>query len=205
MKNLFVLLISLLFFSSCEKERNDVHSGGLHFSYVLFFELMDAESKAIPDNKIEMSYKNVMNNGNLEVFRWRLDQPPLEQRWFKTGLVLQDSTPVSYPFLSGENKDLFGFGVEDEPFSPLYFESGHRVNLVIEGVEPPVRDWYYLFRNVDDHSKVDTLRIHDVVSISRETSYRSFEYFWNEEPVEYRELDSSLDSFGYLPQLRVKE
>ena len=148
-----------------------------------------------------------MNNGNLEVFRWRSDQPPIEQKWFKAGLVCQNPSGVYYPFLPEENKNLLGYGIEGEPlsFTPLYFASGQRVNLVREGIEPAVRDWYYLFRNGDDHSKVDTLRIHDVVSISPENSFWSFDFFWNEEPVEYRELDSSIDSYGYLPQLRIKE
>lgn len=167
MKKYVFFLLGILLISGCEKEANENSQGypGFHFVY---FELFDVEGKQFGNNEIEISHKMIMNNSKLEPFY------PVEEQWFKMGLLeLEDN----------HNTQLFGFSkTNNDHYEPILFESSERWDFIKKGLDDPIRDWYYLFRNADDHTKIDTLRIHDVINV--ETSTRTYDFFINEKPLE---------------------
>lgn len=202
MKKYTFLFIVALIITGCEKEAKEIDAG-YPVVYELYFELLNDEGKEIPDNQIAISHRMTMHNGHLEVFGFNTDQPDPEQQWFNMGVISSPEEVMEK--IRAENKVIYGQSYKDDPFQRLIYESGERHKWVLEGLDEPVRDWYYLFKNVNDHSKVDTLRIRDVV-LPKETYERTFDFFWNEEPVEYRVLDDSGYAFeGYVTPLRVKE
>ena len=203
MKNLFILLIVIFFFTSCEKEANEIDTEYPRW-YKLCFEFLDAEGNRIPDNNIEMSQKMIMNNNRLEVFRWRLDQPEPPQYWFQMGVITQTIPTFLMEIIDRSEKILYGFSFEGEPFQERVYSSSDRYNRVKEGTDFPVQDWYYLFRNAENHSQVDTLRIQDVI-VHEENYNHTFNFFWNGRAVEYYELYADGDFFGYLSELEIKE
>lgn len=169
MKNYVFLLVTIFLFASCQKEA-EAMGDAYPKLYYLYFQVMDKNGESYKGDPIEISHCYIIENNSLELYHIE------EELWRK--LKIMDS-------LRNENLNLFGVASmdpNDDAAYPILFETGERARIVMQGRTEEVMDWYYLFRNSTDHTKIDTLRIRDVVRI--EPYSRTFDFFLNEEPLE---------------------
>lgn len=169
MKNYVFLLVTIFLFASCEKEADEL---GYPKMYYLSFELFDSEGKPVADDLIDLSADLRMDDqGRL------VPDVILDTKWvYKMGKINSIETDL---------ENLYGIRIVSK--SSLYGSLSFPAKTMEEhriynGDEPYERDVYHLFRNSTDHTKIDTLRIRDVVRI--EPYSRTFDFFLNEEPLE---------------------
>ncbi len=172
MKKYVFFLLSIFLLLGCEKETSLVDESYPIF-YWIYFELIDQEGEIYDNDQIEISRTMILKNDQLELFYGTEN----DQNWFRMGVIDSLETMVVALFDSTADNS------ENPIYGPKRFESGERWNVVKTGRDELVKDWYYLFRNADDHSKIDTLRIHDAFQ-NTETYSRTFDFFLNEKPLE---------------------
>lgn len=174
MKNYVLIIAALLLLSGCEKETETETVGTSYpIMYHLYFDMLNNQGKNINDNQVEITNKLEMINGRLEA------PHNFDILWLKMGVI--DSLDIAETSLYGitDVNEISGY------FFPVVFETGERYEWYLNDKSNDTKNWYYLIRNVENSSLVDTLRIKDVIVEDNIGHFsRNFTFFLNETPLQ---------------------